>query len=187
MQLKVSDDDKPLLTLIPLLKEELVEPLFCGYLKRTTAIMASVDLTAAQLPPLTDDVTELDQSIQLKLANAAQVLLELHNNASVPLKQRLLDAVARNRMFVSLSLKLNCKSLELYGNSWMPFWMGPATGFIGLIVWSLAVSTDIKEQLKHQGHLVKIIEHVRDIPLETIQGLSEVSQHFFLPVNWYPK
>lgn len=115
MQLKVSDDDKPLLTLIPLLKEELVEPLFCGYLKRATAIMASVDLAAAQLPPLTDDVTELDQSIQLKLANVAQVLLELHNNASVPLKQRLLDAVARNRMFVSLSLKLNCKSLELYG------------------------------------------------------------------------
>jgi len=69
----------------------------------------------------------------------------------------------------------------------MPFWMGPATGFIGLIVWSLAVSIDIKEQLKHQGHLVKIIEHVRDIPLETIQGLSEVSQHPFLPVNWYPK
>ena len=115
VQLKVSDDDKPLLTLIPLLKEELVEPLFCGYLKRATAIMASADLTAVQLPPLTDDVTELDQSIQLKLANAAQVLLELHNNASVPLKQRLLDAVARNRMFVSLSLKLNCKSLELYG------------------------------------------------------------------------
>jgi len=64
--------------------------------------------------------------------------------------------------------------------------MGPATGFIGLIVWSLAVSTDIKEQLKHQGHLVKIIEHVRDIPLETIQGLSEVSQHFFYQLTGIP-
>lgn len=68
----------------------------------------------------------------------------------------------------------------------MPFWMGPATGFIGLIVWSLSVSTDIKEQLKHQGHLVKIIEHVRDIPLETIQGLSEVSQHFFYQLTGIP-
>ena len=56
----------------------------------------------------------------------------------------------------------------------MPFWQGPATGFIGLIVWSLDSSNSFRKRMKELGLLTSIVSHLSLLPLEAIQDMSEV-------------
>lgn len=55
-----------------------------------------------------------------------------------------------------------------------PFWQGPATGFLGLIVWSLDSSNIFRKQIEELGLLTTIISHLRLLPLEAVQDMSEV-------------
>ena len=53
-------------------------------------------------------------------------------------------------------------------------WLGPATGFIGLVAWSLDANDEPRSQLEEQGLLMQIINQLKQLSPETVQTLTEV-------------
>ena len=62
------------------------------------------------------------------------------------------------------------------GDPVTPLWLAPATGFIGLIVWTLDSSSIFKNQLEELGLLTTIISHLKLLPIEAVQEMSEVHE-----------
>ena len=107
---------EPWLDLLPEMKEELMEPLFRGSLKRATGIMASMGFTtASQLPRLPEESTETIGPTHIKLIDASALLVKLYKASSHSHKSALLDIVAKDREFIAMSFQLDCKAFELCG------------------------------------------------------------------------
>lgn len=54
------------------------------------------------------------------------------------------------------------------------FWLGPALGFMALIVWTLDTNDNLCNQLQKQGLLLEIINQLKRLSVEAIQELIEV-------------
>ena len=60
------------------------------------------------------------------------------------------------------------------GDPVIQVWLQPATGFIGLIAWTLDAIDILNSQLEKQGLLVTLIKQLGQLPSRVINQLTEV-------------
>lgn len=90
--------------------------MFRSFLRRVAAILSAVDFSAPHLPPLPENKSELVNFATFKLLNASVALLKMYNGTTDPTKKiAFLDVLAKEKGFVSFSIQLTCKVLDLYG------------------------------------------------------------------------